>query len=243
MKGSAPKKLKRNAKLPPFAKRAEAAERYEPAPDRGLTDAQAAKRRDERLSNENASVQSKSYARIFSDNLLTLFNFINLLLAVAVLAVGAYKNALFIGVVLCNAAIGIFQEIRAKRVVDKLSFLSQSQVTVIRDGEELSLPIDEVVLDDVLAFSNGSQVCADSIVLTGECEVNESFVTGESDAVFKKPGDLLLAGSFVVSGACRARAAWFLPPYRSCSGSPLSLSTHRETPSVVMRISPSRSVR
>lgn len=198
--------MKRNAKLPPFAKRAEAAERYEPAPDRGLTDAQAAKRRDERLSNENASVQSKSYARIFSDNLLTLFNFINLLLAVAVLAVGAYKNALFIGVVLCNAAIGIFQEIRAKRVVDKLSFLSQSQVTVIRDGEELSLPIDEVVLDDVLAFSNGSQVCADSIVLTGECEVNESFVTGESDAVFKKPGDLLLAGSFVVSGACRARA-------------------------------------
>ena len=198
--------MKRNAKLPPFAKRAEAAERYEPAPDRGLTDAQAAKRRDERLSNENASVQSKSYARILSDNLLTLFNVINLLLAVAVLAVGAYKNALFIGVVLCNAAIGIFQEIRAKRVVDKLSFLSQSQVTVIRDGEELSLPIDEVVLDDVLAFSNGSQVCADSIVLTGECEVNESFVTGESDAVFKKPGDLLLAGSFVVSGACRARA-------------------------------------
>lgn len=198
--------MKRNAKLPPFAKRAEAAERYEPAPDRGLTDAQAAKRRDERLSNENASVQSKSYARILSDNLLTLFNVINLLLAVAVLAVGAYKNALFIGVVLCNAAIGIFQEIRAKRVVDKLSFLSQSQVTVIRDGEELSLPIDEVVLDDVLVFSNGSQVCADSIVLTGECEVNESFVTGESDAVFKKPGDLLLAGSFVVSGACRARA-------------------------------------
>ena len=198
--------MKRNAKLPPFAKRAEAAERYEPAPDRGLTDAQAAKRRDERLSNENASVQSKSYARILSDNLLTLFNVINLLLAVAVLAVGAYKNALFIGVVLCNAAIGIFQEIRAKRVVDKLSFLSQSQVTVIRDGEELSLPIDEVVLDDVLLFSNGSQVCTDSIVLTGECEVNESFVTGESDAVFKKPGDLLLAGSFVVSGACRARA-------------------------------------
>ena len=135
-----------------------------------------------------------------------VFNIINLLLAAAVLAVGAYKNALFIGVVLCNAAIGIFQEIRAKRVVDKLSFLSQAQVTVIRDGEGLSLPIDEVVLDDVLAFSNGSQICADSVVLTGECEVNESFVTGESDAVFKKPGDLLLAGSFVVSGACRARA-------------------------------------
>ena len=205
-KGSAPRKLKRNAKLPPFALRAQAADRYNPSPAHGLTKEQAAGRKEERLNNENASVQSKSYARILSDNLLTLFNIINLLLAAAVLAVGAYKNALFIGVVLCNAAIGIFQEIRAKRVVDKLSFLSQAQVTVIRDGEGLSLPIDEVVLDDVLAFSNGSQICADSVVLTGECEVNESFVTGESDAVFKKPGDLLLAGSFVVSGACRARA-------------------------------------
>lgn len=101
--------MKRNAKLPPFALRAQAADRYNPSPAHGLTKEQAAGRKEERLNNENASVQSKSYARILSDNLLTLFNIINLLLAAAVLAVGAYKNALFIGVVLCNAAIGIFQ--------------------------------------------------------------------------------------------------------------------------------------
>lgn len=181
------------------------AERFDPSPEAGLNAAQAEARRREGLINTDSSVHTKSYIRILSDNLLTLFNIINVILACAILWVGAYKNAAFIGVVVCNVIIGIVQEIRAKRVVDKLAFITQSKAHAVRDGDVTELPVDEIVLDDILILENGSQIAADCIVVTGECEVNESFVTGESDPVFKKRGDILLAGSFVVSGSCRAR--------------------------------------
>lgn len=180
--------------------------RYHPAPDEGLSPALVQQRMIEGLNNVDCTVATRSVGRIVRDNVCTLFNAINLILAVAVLSVGSIKNCLFMGVVLCNLAIGIFQELRAKRVVDKLSLLSSVKAHVIRGGMPLEIPVDQVVLDDVLALKSGGQVVTDCVLLSGECEVNESFVTGESEPVLKHPGDLLLAGSFVISGECRARA-------------------------------------
>lgn len=180
--------------------------RYHPAPDEGLSPALVQQRMIEGLNNVDCTVATRSVGRIVRDNVCTLFNLINVILAAAVLAVGSYKNCLFMGVVLCNLAIGIFQELRAKRTVDKLSLLSSVKAHVIRSGMPVEIPVDGVVLDDVLALKSGGQVVTDCVVLSGECEVNESFVTGESEPILKHPGDLLLAGSFVVSGECKARA-------------------------------------
>lgn len=109
------------------------------------------------------------------------------------------------GVVICNTLIGAFQEIRAKKTIDKLSLITAPKARVIRNGEEQSLPVEKLVLDDILLLAAGNQICADCVVAEGECEVNESLLTGESDPVVKKPGDLLFSGSFIVSGNCHAR--------------------------------------
>lgn len=180
--------------------------RYDPAPDEGLSPALVQQRMLEGLNNVDCTVSTRSVGRIVRDNVCTLFNLINVILAVAVLAVGSYKNCLFMGVVLCNLAIGIFQELRAKRTVDKLSLLSSVKAHVIRGGMPVEIPVNGVVLDDVLSLRSGGQVVTDCILLRGECEVNESFVTGESEPILKHPGDLLMAGSFVVSGECKAKA-------------------------------------
>ena len=180
--------------------------RYHPAPDEGLSPALWQQRMIEGQNNVDCTVSTRSVGRIVRDNVCTLFNLINVILAAAVLAVGSYKNCLFMGVVLCNLGIGIFQELRAKYAVDKLSLLSSVKAHVIRGGMPMEIPVNEVVLDDVLALKSGGQVVTDCVLLRGECEVNEAFVTGESEPVLKHEGDLLLAGSFVVSGECRARA-------------------------------------
>ncbi len=180
--------------------------RYHPAPDEGLSPALWQQRVIEGQNNVDCTVSTRSVGRIVRDNVCTLFNLINVILAAAVLAVGSYKNCLFMGVVLCNLGIGIFQELRAKYAVDKLSLLSSVKAHVIRGGMPMEIPVNEVVLDDVLALKSGGQVVTDCVLLRGECEVNEAFVTGESEPVLKHEGDLLLAGSFVVSGECRARA-------------------------------------
>lgn len=180
--------------------------RYHPAPDEGLSPALWQQRMIEGQNNVDCTVSTRSVGRIVRDNVCTLFNLINVILAAAVLAVGSYKNCLFMGVVLCNLGIGIFQELRAKYAVDKLSLLSSVKAHVIRGGMPMEIPVDQVVLDDVLALKSGGQVVTDCVLLRGECEVNEAFVTGESEPVLKHEGDLLLAGSFVVSGECRARA-------------------------------------
>ncbi|MEG2137339.1 MAG: cation-translocating P-type ATPase, partial [Oscillospiraceae bacterium] len=148
---------------------------------------------------------SKSYKQIFKENLLTAFNFLNLVLAIAVLSVGSYKNALFMGVILCNIVIGTVQEIRAKRTIDRLSLIASPKAHVLRGGFPVELPLAELVLDDLLCLTAGSQICADCTVAEGFCEVNESLLTGEADAVTKHPGDTLLSGSFVVSGKCKAQ--------------------------------------
>ena len=180
--------------------------RVKPDPKTGLNDLQVNERLHTGHYNKESSLPTKSYGRIVRDNVCTLFNLINIVLAAAVLYVGSYKNMLFMGVVLCNIAIGIFQEVRAKRTVDRLSIISASKVKAIRSGCVREVDVNEIVLDDVLELQNGNQVPTDCIVLEGACDVNESLLTGESDAIHKKPGDALLSGSFLVSGKCRACA-------------------------------------
>ncbi|MEG2597229.1 MAG: cation-translocating P-type ATPase, partial [Oscillospiraceae bacterium] len=141
-------------------------------PASGLSADMVKKRMADGQQNKHCAVPSKTAGSIIKDNLCTLFNLINLLLALAVIAVGSYKNVLFMGVVLCNLAIGIFQELRAKQAVDKLSLLASVKAHVIRDGQQTEIPIDQVVLDDILALKSGSQLVTDCILQVGECDVN-----------------------------------------------------------------------
>ena len=180
--------------------------RFHPDPKKGLSQGQVAARVAEDLVNHNSTVPTKSVACIIRDNVCTLFNLVITILGVAVLLVGSYKNLLFMGIMFCNLIIGIVQEIRAKRIIDRLSLLSAAGAHVVRDGKTSVIPVEEIVLDDVLELERGNQVICDCILLDGTCDVNESLITGESDSVGKKPGDLLLSGSFVVNGRCRARA-------------------------------------
>ena len=172
----------------------------------GLTAEQVHLREQEGLFNYDTTVPTKSIGTIVRENICTLFNLINAILALAIISVGSYKNMLFMGVVLSNLCIGIIQEIRAKRTIDKLSLLHAAKATVIRDGQQLELPLQKIVLDDVLLLQNGNQAPVDCVILEGQCEVDESFLTGESDAVYKKAGDTILSGSIIISGTCRARA-------------------------------------
>lgn len=174
-------------------------------PKIGLTKEQVKRQIELDLVNYNADVPTKSIKRIILDNTVTLFNIINIILGVAVFLVGSYKNMLFLGVMFCNIAIGIFQEIRAKRTIDKLSIISSVKVKVIRDGKVQEIGINDIVLDDILELSNGNQIPSDCILISGSCDVNESLLTGESDSIHKQKGDKLLSGSFIVSGSCRAR--------------------------------------
>ena len=172
---------------------------------RGLTSAEADQRKAEGKVNTASTVKTKSIKRIFIDNICTVFNGINVLLFILLMVVGSYKNLLFIGVVLFNTVIGIVQEIRSKKSVDKLTILTESKLSVLRDGEIVELSKDELVLDDIILLSRGNQVPADCILVDGECSANESLLTGESDLIAKKLGDELLSGSFIASGNCKCR--------------------------------------
>ncbi len=163
----------------------------------------------ERLKSERSArknkAATKTYKQIFFENIFSLFNVINLAIAVVLLEVGSVKNCLFMLVVVCNTFIGIIQEIRSKRVIDKLSIVNQSDVTVIRDGKHRQVSVDKLVKDDIIELCSGCQIPNDCIIVSGSCEVNESLVTGESDSLFKPEGEKLLSGSFVVSGKCLCR--------------------------------------
>lgn len=182
------------------------AERYAPLPESGLSKEQVRERRHNGFTNFDSNVKTKSASKIILSNTLTVFNLVNLIIAVALIYVGSFKNITFMGVILANLFIGVFQELRAKSATEKLSFVSRSSVNVIRDGVKTEIQSDELVLDDVLLLKSGDLLVADCYILKGECEVNESFVTGESDSVYKKAGELLLSGSFLSSGECIARA-------------------------------------
>ena len=166
----------------------------------GLTSAEAAARRAKGEYNEQLKKTTKSFQMIFRDNLMTLFNLINVILAALVFVTGNYRNMLFLGVIISNIFIGIFQEIRSKRVLDRLSLLSQTHVKALRDGRECELALDEIVMDDLLFLSNGDQIPCDAIVREGRLECNESLVSGESDIILKEAGSFLYSGSFAVSG-------------------------------------------
>ena len=179
--------------------------RIEADPKVGLTHEQATERMVKGFYNKNTQPKSKSIQKILKDNIVTLFNIMNIILGVSVFLVGSYRNMLFLGVMIFNTTIGIIQEIRAKKAIDKLAIVSASKAVVLRDGEKHSINTEDIVLDDIVEFSQGNQIPVDSVLISGECDVNESLLTGEADAIHKRPGDMILSGSFVVSGKCLAR--------------------------------------
>lgn len=173
---------------------------------RGLSAQEVAERVAKGRVNTNADVKTKSVSQIVRDHTMTLFNAVNLCLAILVMITGQYRNMLFMGVVLCNLVIGIVQELRAKRMVDRLSILTASDACVIRDGVEQHIPVEQVVADDLVRISHGDQVPADGVVVQGSASMNESLLTGESDAIPKVINDEVLSGSFVDSGSLVFRA-------------------------------------
>ena len=169
----------------------------------GLTDEQVNERIAEGKVNADENPNTRTYKQIIKENTLTFFNFLNLVLLVLVLLVGSYKNAFFVCIIVINTLIGIAQEIRAKKTIDKLAILTARKSVVIREGQKWTVPTEELVLDDVVCLKTGDQVPADAKVLEGSIEVNESLLTGESDNLPKNVGDELFSGSFVTSGeAC-----------------------------------------
>ena len=172
----------------------------------GLTPEEAAKRAAEGKVNGTTDIKTRSVGQIVRDNTLTFFNFLNIALVTLVLIFGELKHAMFIMVIFFNTGIGIFQEIRAKRTIDRLTLISAPKAHVIRGGAELEIPTADIVEGDLVVFRSGMQAAADCKVLDGDCEVNESLITGESDPVNKKPGDTILSGSFVISGEVRTEA-------------------------------------
>nr|WP_216682448.1 HAD-IC family P-type ATPase [Enterococcus innesii] len=166
----------------------------------GLTAAEVAKKTQEGLHNDYETKTSKSTAAIIKDNLLTLFNFLNLLIGVFLFAVGAYSNMFYLAIIFVNITIGISQELHARNLVKKLSLVSPQTVRVIRDAQIHEISAKELVLEDVVILGAGDQIPADMTVLSGLVEVNEAMLTGEADLVVKEAGASLRSGSFIVSG-------------------------------------------
>ena len=179
--------------------------RYEPDPNVGLSKDIVENRIIDGFNNKASAKKTKSIPKIIFTNIVSFFNILMFLIAAALIAVGAYQDLIFLAIITCNILIGIIQEIKAKNMIDSLSLMSAPTAIVIRDGNEMEVATDEVVLDDILILESGNQICADSIVVEGTIEVNESLLTGESDAIVKQPGDVLYSGSFVVSGKCKVR--------------------------------------
>ena len=167
-------------------------ERFQPDYVSGLTSEQVASRVQQGLVNGGEELKTKSVSCIVRDNLITPFNILNAILAGLILSVGSYKNLLFMGVIIANTLIGILQEIKAKKTIDKLSLIAAPKAHVVRDGKEAEVAVCDLVLDDVMELSSGRQVCADCTVLNGDCEADESLVTGEADPMPKSCGDSLL---------------------------------------------------
>lgn len=179
--------------------------RYNPDIATGLTKEQIKERIKDGLVNYDSSVPTKSIKQIIFDNFFTLFNFLNLLLGIAIFCVGSYKNMTFLIIIIINTAISTFQEIHSKRIVDKLAIMAQSKIKVIRDGETKEIPINDLVLDDIVIFNTGSQIPTDCVILEGDVLSNESFITGEPDSITKVTGEMLLSGSYIVGGKCIAK--------------------------------------
>lgn len=179
--------------------------RYEPNIKVGLTKSQVDERIANNLINKTKVKSTKSYWSIFAKNIFTFFNMLWLIIAVALIAVGSYSDLIFIFVIVANTAIAIIQEIRAKITIEKLSIVTAPLVKTIRDGEEIMIASDQLLLDDIIVLKNGNQIPSDCKIIDGKVEANESLLTGESNAIEKTSGDWLLSGSFIVSGQCYAK--------------------------------------
>ena len=177
---------------------------------RGLTKEEVNDRINKQLINFNNQPKTKTIKEIIASNVFTYFNFLNIFLGAAVILAGIFsgrifysiKNCLFMGVIFCNTIISTIQEIISKKTIDKLSVISSSKALVLRDGKEVEVENDNIVLDDIILFKTGNQVVVDAVVREGVVEVNESFITGEALTITKKVGDTILSGSFIVSGKC-----------------------------------------
>ena len=172
---------------------------------KGLTSEEVKERIEKGQVNSSNTNNLKSNWQIVRDNVCTLFNLFNLIIAIALACVHAYTNMVFILIIIVNVLIGIIQEIHGKNLVKQLSILTTAKTKVIRDGEEKELNINEIVVDDVILLAQGDQIPSDAFVIDGEVEVNEALLTGESDTILKKKEDKLLSGSYVVSGKCYAK--------------------------------------
>ncbi len=176
-------------------------------PKLGLTKEEVAARKKAGYSNESSAPKTKSVPRILREHFFTLFNLLNAAMALVLFFVGSYKNMLFIGVAVANVAIGIFQELRAKFATDALSVIASAKVRAVRDGSETEIPFEEIVYGDILKLSIGNQIPAECEIISGEVEVNESFLTGEAEPITKSVSDTMLPGSFIVAGECVCRAS------------------------------------
>lgn len=179
--------------------------RYAPEVSKGLTNEQVELRREALQTNAPIDPPSKGIKEIILSNICTYFNLIFAVITVLLIVVGSYRDLTFLPIIIANTLIGILQQISSKKTLDKLSVLNAPRAVVVREGKEMTIPVEALVLDDIVIFSAGNQICADAIVEKGEVQVNESLITGEADEVTKKLGDELLSGSFIVSGKCYAR--------------------------------------
>lgn len=179
--------------------------RYRPDHQTGLTAQQVQEHRMHGWTNQPVDPPSRTTKEIIRENVFTYFNLIFLVLAVLLCLVGSFRDLTFLPVIVLNTLIGIIQETRAKKVLDNLTMLNAPHAMVIRDGKKSQINAEGLVVDDIVIFEAGNQVCADAEVCAGEVQVNESLLTGESDEVTKRKGDQLMSGSFIVSGQCHAR--------------------------------------
>lgn len=179
--------------------------RYKAAYDEGLTTKQVREHETDGWSNVTVDPPAKTTQEIIRENVFTYFNLIFLVLAVLLIIVGSFRNLTFLPVIIINSLIGIVQELRAKKTLENLTMLNAPKATVVRNGEKKQVDSENLVLDDVVVFKAGNQICADAEVIHGSVKVNESLLTGESDEIEKEKGDSLMSGSFVVAGECYAR--------------------------------------
>lgn len=179
--------------------------RYCPDYREGLAEQQVQEHRLHGWTNKAVDPPAKTTKEIIHSNVFTYFNLIFLILALLLCITGSFRNLTFLPVIILNTLIGIVQEVRAKKVLDNLTMLNAPHATVVRDGQKTVIDAEELVLDDIVIFSAGNQVCADAEVCAGEVQVNESLLTGEADEITKRKGDQLMSGSFIVSGKCHAR--------------------------------------
>ena len=179
--------------------------RYDPDYKKGLTSQQVQEHRLHGWVNRSVEPPSKTTKEIIHENVFTYFNLIFVILAILLIMVGSFRDLTFLPVIIANTLIGIVQEVRAKQVLDKLTMLNAPHAAVVRDGKKSVIDAEELVIDDIVIFKAGNQVCADAVVSAGEVQVNESLLTGESDEITKRRGDKLMSGSFIVSGQCHAR--------------------------------------